>query len=74
MINILIGIVLGTIIGSIVTLIYKNTHVVGNLIIDRSDPDDKPYIFLQISRELAYVSQKNVISVKVKNKNFVTQK
>lgn len=43
----------------------------GSLRIDRSDPDEPPYIFLELYAEPSKIMQKKYVILKVKTENFI---
>lgn len=51
-----------------------NDKPVGTLRIDRSDPDDSPYLFLELSTDPRELMKKDVVTLKVSTENYITQK
>ena len=71
---ILVGIVC-YFIGLLTYLVVLKPNPVGNLRIDRSDPDDEPYLFLEIERgKLEDIRDKRMIFLRVLNQNYITRK
>lgn len=66
--------VIGFIAGCVVTIIVCRIKSVGSLRIDTSDPEDDPYLFLELSKDLLTVSRKKYVSIKIIVKNFISQK
>ena len=54
-------------------LVYRAYHV-GTLRIDRSDPTEPPYIFLELDKGVGDISRKKNVIVKVSNKNYISRK
>lgn len=71
--ELLIGILIGIISGAIVTnIIYLRQAASGSLRIDQSDPDDKPYLFLELKS--AEVMKKKYVLLHIRRENFISQK
>lgn len=64
----------GFLIGTGVVLIAYRTYFVGALRIDRSDPSEPPYIFLELDNGVGDISRKKNVILKVKNENYISQK
>lgn len=47
---------------------------VGDLRIDTSDPDDNPYLFLELSKDLNFVRRKKYITLKVNTISYIPHK
>lgn len=67
---ILIGFAIGFICACITMLSLK----VGTLRVDRSDPTEAPYLFLELSKEVGDISGRKYVLLDVKNENFISQK
>ena len=65
----LIGVLLGM---AIYAYAYK-TIPVGILRVDRSDPNDQPYMFLELKKPVSEFSKKKYVTLEVKNQNFISQ-
>lgn len=66
----LIGV--GILIGCVVTCVIFRLLVVGILRVDRSDPDDSPYLFLELKKPVDDVSAKKYVIFRVANKDFIS--
>ncbi len=67
----LVGIVFGS---QIMRHLYQ-TKTIGSLRVDRSIPDEKPYLFLEIGRgNIEQLAKEEFVVLKVKNENYLTQK
>lgn len=62
---------IGMLVGCVVTLFIFCMRSVGSLRIDTSDPDDGPYLFLEMSKDINKVCKKKYITLKVNLKNFI---
>lgn len=43
----------------------------GNLRIDMSDPDDKPYLFLELKGDIRKLCHKKQIILRIKKENYI---
>lgn len=66
----LLGVTLGYIINTVLT--YERP--IGKLRIDTSDPDDGPYMFLELETTPTYVEKQKYIRLEVINENYISQK
>ena len=64
----------GVSLGVSITSIILRSHFIGDLRIDNSDPEDGPYIFLELSKQIGDISSKKYVVLKVKLENFIPQK
>ena len=64
-----LGFAIGFISASLAVLKLK----VGTLRIDRSDPTENPYMFLEISKDVSDISSRKYVLLNVKNENFISQ-
>lgn len=62
-----VGVSLGV---SIASIIFRS-HFIGDLRIDNSDPDDGPYLFLELSKDIGEIYRKKYVMFKVSLKNFI---
>lgn len=66
--------ILGIVIGGLVTAVIFVQVSVGTLRIDRSDPNDVPYLFLELSTTPNAVGKKKYVMLRVSNDNYISQK
>jgi hypothetical protein len=67
-----VGILAGMYIGaSIVTKNYRGKYI-GTLVIDRSDPDEPPYIFSELVRPIHEFKDQKFVVMNLENKNYVS--
>ena len=69
--SLIIIFVIGILVGCIITLSIFRMRTVGSLRIDTSDPDDGPYLFLELSRDVSVVYQRKYVTLKVNTKSFI---
>ena len=60
--------------GSVITLIITRVRSIGFIRIDTSDPDDGPYLFLELTKDIRTLFNKKYVTVKIKTENFISQK
>jgi hypothetical protein len=67
---------IGAFTGYLIAQIADRPHPVGNLRIDNSDPDDGPYLFLELSSESTpnLLKLKKYVTLEVKAENYVSHK
>lgn len=65
--------VIGILIGFVLACFGVSLLSVGTLRIDRSDPDDGPYMFLELEKNVHFVSSKKYVLLKVSNQNYISQ-
>lgn len=59
----------GVIAGISIAMIIFRIYIVATLRIDRSDPEDGPYMFLELSKDVDKISTKKYVILKVKLKD-----
>lgn len=64
----------GVLIGVIATLIITRPRPIGSLRIDESDPDDGPYLFLELSTDPNVIKQDKYVTFKVDARNYISPK
>ena len=64
---------LGITIGVVLTVAMNRKKVVNELLVDVSDPEDGPYMFLNLKHTPHDIMQKKYITLKVTIKNFLSQ-
>ena len=63
--------VVGVLIGCIFMAIISRVKSVGSLRVDTSDPDDSPYLFLELSKDVDEIYKKKYVTLTVNTKNFI---
>ena len=61
---------MGAFLGFILTKLIFKSSLVGSLRIDTSDPDDGPYLFLELSKEIDDIRDRKQINLKVSNQSY----
>ena len=66
----------GVLIGIIIAVVSSRKNAVGDLRIDHSDPDDNPYLFLELEpgSDPNAIAKKKYITLRVKVENYISQK
>lgn len=70
--KLIIAFLVGVLIGTIIYAIAVKTASVGTLRIDQSDPEDSPYLFLELDKHVAIISSKKYIIMKVERRNYIS--
>lgn len=66
--------ILGLVIGTVIYKLYSTKKMrVGVLNIDRSDSDG-PFLFLELTRDVEYVSKQQKVILHVTNRNYISDK
>ena len=65
---------IGILVGIVCTTVSTRTKSVGSLRVDTSDPDDGPYLFLELSKDIGDIYRKKYVTFKVSLKNFIPHK
>lgn len=63
---------IGILVGIVCTTVATRTKSVGYLRVDTSDPDDGPYLFLELSKDVDVVYQRKYVTLKVNTKSFIS--
>ncbi len=67
----IVGVIMG-IVASYLFIKLRGTDVSGWLVVDRSDPDDGPYLFLETKIDPAIIEQKEFVTFEVVSKNYIS--
>lgn len=73
MVKLILIFLLGLVIGIISTIVIQRKKVVDELLVDISDQEDGPYMFLNLKHTPTDVMKKKYITLKVTLKNFLSQ-
>ena len=71
--EVLLVALLGFAIGFIFACIGVLSLKVGTLRVDRSDPNEAPYLFLEIDKGAGDISSRKMVLLDVRNQNYVSQ-
>lgn len=63
--------VIGVLIGMMVSEIISRHDSIGALRVDSSDPDDGPYLFLELSKDVNHIKRKKYIVLKVNTNSYI---
>lgn len=72
--EVVIGIAIGIIIGSVVTCLVFGAFSVGSLRVDQSIPEDDPYLFLELTKNVSTILKKKFVVLKVRAEDFIPHK
>ena len=63
-------------ISSIITQIFLRSKQAGTLRIDRSDPDDGPYLFLELEKDchVDVIAKRKYVKFEVRDESYISQK
>lgn len=64
---------IGILIGCVATVLMMRVKAIGNLRIDRSDPDG-PYLFLELSKSINQFDHRKYVILKIHDENFISHK
>lgn len=70
----ILALVIGVLIGVVVTVVITRIKSVGSLRIDTSDPDDNPYLFLELTKEVSCIYKKRYVLLKVNTHDLIPRK
>lgn len=65
--------ILGLVVGAFCMMHIQRIRSIGFLRIDRSIPDEPPYLFLEALQNVETISKRKYVVFKVKNENFIPQ-
>lgn len=69
------ALLVGVVFGCQIMRHFYQTKAIGSLRVDRSIPDEKPYLFLEIGRgNIDRLAKEEFVILKVKNESYLTQK
>lgn len=66
-----VWIIVGFVIGFTISIAGFFFLSIGALRIDKSDPTDKPYMFLEIKRSVGDISKRKFVVLRVKREDFI---
>lgn len=72
--EIVIGIIVGIVIGAVATCLIFGAFSVGSLRVDHSIPEDEPYLFLELTRNVNTILKKKFVVLKVRAEDFIPHK
>ena len=69
-----VGILVGMFLGICIGEFGSHSKTSGTLRVDRSDPTEEPYLFLELQEPVSSIISKSRVTLKVNVKNFISQK
>ena len=68
-------VLLGVLIGSVATIMYFASVSIGTLRVDRSDPTEPPYLFLEIDADKSVdtITKQKRVLFRVVKKNYISE-
>lgn len=72
--EVLFAVILGFAIGFVCASLGVLSLKIGHLRIDRSDPTEEPYMFLEVTKGVGDISNRKLVLLEVKNENYISQK
>lgn len=69
----IISFIIGLIVGCSVMVFIMRKPVVGTIRVDRSDPYDGPYLFLELTENLGQVVNKKYVTLKIDVSDYISQ-
>lgn len=67
-------VIAGIIIGIGISIVLFRLYFIGILRIDKSDPNEEPYMFLELDKCTGDISTKKYVVLKVSTKNYISHK
>ena len=64
---------IGVSFGCVISNATNRKKPVGNLRIDKSDPDDGPYLFLELETDPQILEKEEYVTLKIVAKNYISQ-
>lgn len=64
----------GIVAGVVLHIAISRIRSVGTLCVDNSDPDDDPYLFLELSKDIGFIKRKKYVVLKANLKNYISHK
>lgn len=71
--NASVALAIGILIGSGLIYFLFKPFMAGVLRVDRSDPYENPYLFLELKQDVNYISSKDYVILKVVDKNYISR-
>lgn len=66
-----VGLVIGVFIGIVVFKLAQRSTISGVLRVDTSDPDDQPYLFLELSERPLTIKEKKYVTFEVNPQDYI---
>lgn len=72
--EVILWIAIGSCIGILSTIFSLHHLLIGDLRVDQSDPEDGPYLFLELQKGVSNFKNKKYVILKVNIKNYISRK
>lgn len=72
--DVFIVLFIGFLLGGFYMYALSGGEPIGTLRIDTSDPDDGPYLFLELSKDLNRIRNKKYVTLKVNSNDYISRK
>lgn len=74
--EIILALIIGIVAGFIIAAFkfQKWADPVGTLRVDKSDPDDNPYLFLELTKDIDFVYRNKYVTFEVNTQNYIPRK
>lgn len=69
--------IIGILMGALSMYLYSNINdkdIIGTIRIDKSDPYDNPYLFLELSKSIDVLEKKKQVTLKVNTISYIPHK
>jgi hypothetical protein len=70
----IIGLIVGLILGFILTVIFGREKLSGQVIVNNQDPEEEPYLFLELFESVDTFCKKEYVRFKVNKEKFTSRK
>lgn len=69
-----IAVLVGLLVGGFLVYFWSGGKPVGTLRVDTSIPDEGPYLFLELSKDVGHIGRKKYIVLKVNTNSYIPHK
>lgn len=71
---ILLALLGGVLIGVAASVVYFYSKTIGSLRVDRSDPSEPPYLFLEVEKNPDALEHGQIVILRVRRENLISHK
>lgn len=72
--TVIINIAIGIIIGYVISRSVLHLKTIGKLRLANSDPDEEPYLFLELSKDISMICKKKYVVLRINSNDFIPRK